>query len=120
MDTALGADGALLATWESANQVPRVRGPNGDDGQPTELVELAARAQASDVGPITLDLVDLSVEELARAYTRVPPADLRRTVRTRAREIGGLLEGRATLTQRRRLLVAAGWLALFAATAPAA
>ena len=112
----MGADGALLATWESANQVPHVRGTSGDDGQPTELLELAARAETSDVGLTTLDLMDLSVEELARAYTRAPPADLLRTARTRAREIGGLLDGRATLAQRRRLLVAAGWLALFAAT----
>lgn len=93
-----------------------MRCASGDDGQPTELLELAARAEASDVGPTTLDLVDLSVEELARAYTRAPPADLLRTVRIRAREIGGLLDGRATLAQRRRLLVAAGWLALLAAT----
>jgi len=113
VDTALGANGALLATWEAADLVPRVW---GDNGQPTELLELAARAQASDVRPATLDLVDLSVEELARAYTRASPADLLRTVRIRAREIGDLLDGRATLAQRRRLLVAAGWLALFAAT----
>ena len=116
VDTALGADGALLATWESANQVPHVRGTSGDDGQPTELLELAARAEASDVGLTALELVDLSVEKLVRAYTRAAPADLLRTVRTRAREIGRLLDGRATLAQRRRLLVTAGWLALFAAT----
>jgi hypothetical protein len=37
-------------------------------------------------------------------------------VRARARQIGSLLDGRATLVQRRRLLTAAGWLALLAAT----
>jgi hypothetical protein len=112
----LGADKALLATWQAADRIPRVRGTSGDDGQPTELLELAARAEASDVGPITLDLVDHSVDELARAYTRTSPAELLRDVRTRARQIGSLLDGRATLAQRRRLLVAAGWIALFAAT----
>ncbi len=116
LDSALAADGALLATWKAADQVPHVRDTRGDDGQPTELLELAARAEASDVGPTTLDLLDLSVDELARAYTRRPPAELLRDVRTRASQIGSLLDGRATLSQRRRLLVAAGWTALLAAT----
>ncbi|MGH3919885.1 MAG: helix-turn-helix domain-containing protein [Pseudonocardiaceae bacterium] len=116
VDTALCADGALLATWEASDRVPPARGTGGDNGQPTELLELAARAEASDVGPTTLELMDLSVEELARAYTRAPPAELLRDVRARARQVGSLLDGRSTLAQRRRLLVAAGWLALFAAT----
>lgn len=88
----------------------------GANGKPTELLELATRAEASDVSTATLDLLDTSVDELARAYTRAPPADLLRDVRARARQIGSLLDGRATLAQRRRLLVAAGWIALFAAT----
>lgn len=116
LDTALAADGALLAIWEAADRVPRVRGTSGDEGAPTELLELAARAEASDVGTTTLDLLDLSVDDLARAYTRAPPAELLHSVRARARQIGSLLNGRATLTQRRRLLVDAGWLALLAAT----
>lgn len=37
-------------------------------------------------------------------------------MRTSARQIGSLLDGRATLTERRRLLTAAGWLALLAST----
>jgi hypothetical protein len=37
-------------------------------------------------------------------------------VRTRARQVSSPLDGRATLAQRRRLLTAAGWLALLAAT----
>lgn len=116
LDTALRADGALLATWQAANRVPYGRSTSGDEEQAVEVLELAVRAEASDVGPTTLDLVDLSVEELARAYTREPPAELLRSVRTRARQIGSLLNGRATLVQRRRLLVAAGWLALLTAT----
>ena len=116
LDAALDADGALLATWEAADRVPHVRGTRDDNEQPTELLELAARAQASDVGATTLDLLDLSVDGMARAYTRAPPAKLLRDVRASARQIGSLLDGRATLAQRRRLLTAAGWLALLAAT----
>lgn len=103
----------LLATWDAANRVPRTC---HTDGQSTELLDLAARAEASDVGSTPLDLLDLRVDELARAYTRAPPAELLRDVRTSARQVGSLLDGRATLSQRRRLLVAAGWLTLLAAT----
>ncbi|MGH3774514.1 MAG: helix-turn-helix domain-containing protein [Pseudonocardiaceae bacterium] len=45
VDTALCADGVLLATWEAADRVPHARGIGGDNGQPTELLELAARAE---------------------------------------------------------------------------
>jgi transcriptional regulator with XRE-family HTH domain len=113
VDAALAADGALLATWEAADQVPRM--PPGD-GQPTELLELATRAKASDVGATTLELVERSVDGLARSYTGVPPDELLRDVRTSARQIGYLLDGKATLVQRRQLLTVAGWLALLAAT----
>ncbi|MDQ4021550.1 MAG: helix-turn-helix domain-containing protein [Actinomycetota bacterium] len=112
LDSALDADGALLAAWEVAN---RVRVASTDE-RPTELLELAARARASDVTSTTLDLLDTSIDTMARAYTRAPPAGLLRDVRTSARQVSSLLDGRATLTQRRRLLTAAGWLALLAAT----
>ncbi|MGH3692579.1 MAG: helix-turn-helix domain-containing protein [Pseudonocardiaceae bacterium] len=113
LDTALDAGGELLAIWEAADRVLRLRGSNG---QSPELLELAARAAASDVSRATLDLLDSRVDELARSYTRTSPSDLLRDVRTSARHISRLLEGRATLTQRRRLLVAGGWAALLAAT----
>jgi transcriptional regulator with XRE-family HTH domain len=114
LDAALDADGELLAIWVAADRVARVRNTSTDG--PQELLELAARAEASDVGPTTLDLLELSVERMARAYTRQSAEELLRDVRTSARQIGSLLEGRATLAQRCRLLTAAGWIALFAAT----
>jgi transcriptional regulator with XRE-family HTH domain len=115
LDSALDADGELLATWEAANHAPRTHTRNADE-YPIELLELATRAEASDVSPTTLDLLDSRVDAIARAYTRLPPTELLREVRTSARQIGGLLDGRATLAQRRRLLTSAGWLALLAAT----
>lgn len=113
LDAALHADGALLAAWEAADRIPRVRATNA---QSTELLELAARAQASDVSLTTLDLLATSVDEMARAYTRLPPAELLHDVRISARQVGSLLDSRATLTQRRQLLTTASWLALLAAT----
>lgn len=115
LDAAVAADGALLARWEAADREPQELSTSRD-GQPTELLELAARARASDVGSTTLDLLARSVDEMARAYTRLPPAELLRRVRASTRQIGSLLDGRATLAQRRRLLTSAGWLALLAAT----
>jgi transcriptional regulator with XRE-family HTH domain len=113
LDAALLADGELLATWGAADRVPHLRTTNG---QPTELLELAARARASDVSPTTLDLLATRVDAMARAYTRLPPAELLHEVRTSARQISRLLDGKATLAQRRRLLITAGWTALLAAT----
>jgi transcriptional regulator with XRE-family HTH domain len=90
LDAALNADGALLATWDAANRVPSTC---HTDGQLTELLELAARAEASDVGSTTLELLDLRVDEMARAYTRAPPAELLRDVRA---SLGLILLGRLT------------------------
>ncbi len=72
LDKALDAGGALLAAWKAAGEVPRARSTGSDDEVATELLELAARAEASDIGPTTLDLVDLSVDRLARAYNPYP------------------------------------------------
>lgn len=108
LDAALAADGALVATWGAAEPPQRA--------QPDELVELAARAAASDVSATTLGLVEAAGDRLARSYTRVPPDELLRDVRAHAGQVGSLLNGRATLAQRRRLLTAAGWLSLLAAT----
>ncbi|MGH3873272.1 MAG: helix-turn-helix domain-containing protein [Pseudonocardiaceae bacterium] len=113
LDVALAADGALVAAWESANQVLQTRTTNR---QSTELLELAARAQASDISLTTLELLDTSMDTMARSYTRTPPVELLHSVRAMARQISSLLDGRSTLVQRRRLLSTAGWLAVFAAT----
>ena len=53
LDAALDADGDLLAAWEAADRVPHNPGIRNGDWQSTELLELAARAEASDVSPPT-------------------------------------------------------------------
>lgn len=92
--------------------------PRGDDADDldVELLELNRRAEASDVGATALRAVDLAVADLARRYIRTPPAELLLVIRRRSRDVVRLLDGRTTLEQRRRLLVAGGWLALLAAT----
>lgn len=86
-----------------------------DDFDP-DMVELSRRAAASDVTGGVLDALDLAVVDLGRRYARTAPTDLLGAVRRRSRDVVHLLDGRATLGQRRRLLVAGGWLSLLAAT----
>jgi hypothetical protein len=80
------------------------------------LVELAARAEVTDVGGAAVEALEEVTELLARAYATSPPDVVLVQVRRRAAEVSTLLDQRATLAQRRRLLVTGGWLALLGAT----
>jgi tetratricopeptide (TPR) repeat protein len=74
---------------------------------------LARLVTASDVGVAT---VEQAVDDLAVAYTATPPPALLARTRAHLGYVTGLLERRCTLAERTRLLVAAGWLSLLAAT----
>jgi transcriptional regulator with XRE-family HTH domain len=88
---------------------------SGRDDAELEAIELGDRARSGDMSSATLDGLELQVHELCRRYTRVPPVDLLGDVRRCRRAIFGLLDARATLRQRRRLMVTAGWVSLLAA-----
>ncbi|WP_067828360.1 helix-turn-helix domain-containing protein [Actinomadura kijaniata] len=77
--------------------------------------ELLERLAASDVSAATLDAITARVMDARRAYPVQPPPLLYEQVGRDLRRITPLLEARATLAQRRELLVAAGWLALLRA-----
>ncbi|MEU8362304.1 hypothetical protein AB0C27_40430 [Nonomuraea sp. NPDC048882] len=79
-------------------------------------LELARRAAASDVGKETLERLELAVDDLASAYPSSPPAQLLGRVRRHLDYVTLLMDGRKTLTEHRRLLVAGGWLSLLGAT----
>lgn len=81
-----------------------------------DALELVHRATASDVTTPTLDLLDGAVDDLASSYAATAPAVLLDRVRTHLGYVGALLDGRATLSQRRRLLVSGAWLSLLAGT----
>lgn len=81
-----------------------------------EAGELLARVAASDVSREVLDRIEQGVDDLASAYPTMAPADLLPLVRRHLAYVGRLLDGRVTLAQRRRLLVAGGWLAVLRAT----
>jgi transcriptional regulator with XRE-family HTH domain len=138
---ALQAGGALLALWPLADRewaapgagdpsspppaatgggpVPPGPGPWADPDPGTDAVvdamELARRAEASELGAAALAGVERAVARLRQAACATPPRELIPAVRVQLRYVGRLLEGRLTLGRHRRLLVAAGWLSLLLA-----
>lgn len=109
LDNALEAGGALVALAET--NAPVVQG--GDLG----LIELARRAEASDLGSGALELLGVSTERLCRDYPTVAPRVLSGQARSHLGYVTDLLGKRVTLSQHRELLVTAGWLsALLACT----
>jgi DNA-binding transcriptional regulator YiaG len=75
-----------------------------------ESVELSRQTEASDLGPATLEHLELAVERLGLVYLNTPPPLLLNELRWYRRRAKEVLGGRHTLAQRRRLYVAAGWL----------
>jgi transcriptional regulator with XRE-family HTH domain len=81
----------------------------------TSAAEFGEWAEASSVGPITLEQLDHDVREIARDYLTQPPYPLlRRTLDQRGR-VFGLLEGRLRPAHARELYVLAGKLCGLAA-----
>jgi hypothetical protein len=111
LDKHLSAGGALAALAPAAGS--QIAAPGGDE---IAALELARRAAASDVGDSTCERIELAVDDLATAYPRTEPGDLLGRVRAHLGYTTKLLDGRATLAQRRRLVVSGGWLSLLAAT----
>jgi tetratricopeptide (TPR) repeat protein len=109
LDQALDAGGALAAL--AAATVPAV--PGGELG----LIEMARRAEASDLGAGTTELLQASADRLCREYPTVDPRVLSDQARARLAYVTDLLGKRVTLAQHRDMLVIAGWLsALLACT----
>lgn len=112
LDEVLTAGGALIALAPER----RAGVPGAAQDDEIAALELARRAEASDVGDGTCGRLELTVDDLATAYPRTPPAELLDRVRKHLGYTARLLDGRATLAQRRRLLISGGWLSLIAAT----
>jgi transcriptional regulator with XRE-family HTH domain len=131
-DHALQAGGALLSLWRLADGEWSTTPPAGraDPGPETahgpggsepggdavvEAMELARRAELSEVGADALAGVERAVDRLREAAAATPPEALVPAVVDQRRYVGRLLEGRLTPAHRRRLLVAAGWLSVLLA-----
>jgi tetratricopeptide (TPR) repeat protein len=102
----------------TAEASPGDNGGSSEDGTVEQLladataesVELSHQTEASDLGPATLEHLDLAVERLGLVYLTTPPGLLLDELRWYRRRAVEVLGGRHTLAQRRRLYVAAGWL----------
>jgi transcriptional regulator with XRE-family HTH domain len=112
IDRYLGAGGTLAALAPTTDR-SQTQASLTDE---LAAVELARRAEASDVSDGTLERLELAFDDLATAYPRTPSTELLSSVRAHLGYTTSLLDGRATLTQRRRLLVSGAWLSLLAAT----
>jgi transcriptional regulator with XRE-family HTH domain len=139
LDRALDAAGGLVALWRFADQEWQLRASLGAAADPpaaerpdpppawthappaaaagtpdavVEAMELARLAEASDVGADALASVERAVQRLRGAAGSAPPGSLLPAVRAQRRYLATLLGGRLTVAQRRRLLVAAGWLSV--------
>lgn len=113
LDDALHASGALATMVTEA--LPSTVQPAGVDDE-EEALELVRRAAASDVGSQTLAQLEAAVDDLATAYPKTSPGELLDRVRRHLGYVARLFEARKTLNEHRRLIVAAGWLSLLAAT----
>ena len=113
LDDVLGAGGRLaeIAASFDARPGPAERGTAGAVDDAVELIELTRRIERSDVGPGTVDALDMVTDRLCREYPTVAAPVLRDRARKYLRCTLGLLDRRKTLRQHRDLLVNAGWLA---------
>lgn len=86
-----------------------------EDGE-RAAAEWVRRASTSDVGEETLGGLERAVDDLASAYPTTPPDELLVRIRAHLGCAARLMNGKKTLTQHRRLLIAVGWLSLLAST----
>jgi transcriptional regulator with XRE-family HTH domain len=86
----------------------------GDDE--LDALELARRVTASDVSDETLTRLEAVFDDLATSYPKATPSVLLGRLRTYLSYISQLIDAKATLGQKRRLVTVAGWLSLLAAT----
>ncbi|TQM15609.1 helix-turn-helix domain-containing protein [Pseudonocardia kunmingensis] len=136
----LGVDRTTVGRWESGETEPQpwarrkltaLLGLSPSrldavlDGEPSglaplddeiEALEMARRAEASDVGEGTLVRLERAVDDLAGSYATAQPAELLHRTRLHLRYVAQLMGARTTLAEHRRLLVVGAWLSLLAAT----
>jgi hypothetical protein len=124
LDTALGADGGLLAVPEAANRaghdrtdiavaVSVSRQPEAVEvalmSAADESARLLAWTEASNSGDLTLEQMHSEVRWIARSYLKVPTLPLFAKARAIRDQTFALLAGHQRPDQSRDLYAAAGW-----------
>jgi tetratricopeptide (TPR) repeat protein len=75
-----------------------------------ESIEIVRRIEASDVGNATLEHLGRVVEQLGVSYLQTPPLVLLDEIQQLRRYTTRLLDGKLTLSQKRRVYEILGWL----------
>jgi len=75
-----------------------------------ESAMFGQRWEESDLGPTTLEHLDLAVERFGLSYLHTPPEQLFAQVRAARAQVSSMVAGRQTLNQRQHLCVIGGWL----------
>lgn len=78
----------------------------------TDAMESTRRAEASDVGPHTLEHLELAVAGMASAFAYSPPGEMFHMAQAYRQRVAWFIEGKQTLRQRRELYRQAGWLSI--------
>ena len=81
-------------------------------GAVVDVMEFTRRAEASSLGPRTLEHLELAVMGMAAAFAHTPPADLFPKARWYRQKVACLVDGQHTLRQGRELYRYAGWLSV--------
>ncbi len=77
-----------------------------------DAMESTRRAEASDIGPHTLEHLELAIAGMASAFAYSPPAEMFLTAQAYRQRVAWFIEGKQTLRQRRELYRQAGWLSI--------
>lgn len=75
-----------------------------------ESRRLSRAGELSDLGPVTLEHLDLAIQRFGETYLTTPLDQMFAQVRATRAEVVRLLEQRHTLSQKRHLYVLLGWL----------
>ncbi|MGH3829623.1 MAG: helix-turn-helix domain-containing protein [Pseudonocardiaceae bacterium] len=80
-----------------------------------EAMEFTRRAEASQLGPRTLEHLDFVVSDMAAIFPRTPPSELFPKARWYRSQVEDLIAGQHTLREGRELYRHAGWLSVILA-----
>lgn len=114
------AAGASAVVVEARPRLPAVRPPQEPvaglsmsfAGSAADALEFTRRAEASDLGPQTLDHLASVIDAIAAAFPYTAPADLFPQVKWYRHQVAAFIEGRQTLRECRELFRDAGWLSI--------
>jgi hypothetical protein len=77
-----------------------------------DAMEFTRRAEATDLGPQTIEHLELAVAGMASAFAYSPPAQMFRLAQAYRQRVAWFIDGKQTLRQRRELYRQAGWLSI--------